>query len=386
VSGIKHFFLTGQGEANMGLSCKSFSNAFLKQLTGKVFSLLPFIIGSGAIVAAFWLPVIAKANDLDRPDPLLQQMIIPQNSGTQSLTRNQADRLLQLGQEQMQAGSVLEAVRSWQKALQLYRQIGDSQAEALTLSYLGPTYQQLGRMSEAENAFRSQLAIARDNRSLLTQISASNSLARVLIQESDPRSAAGLLDEALILANRINSTAGQAITYTSLGILNTRLGKLDTAMRQYQEALSASRRINDTLSETTSLNGIGDIYLALRRYPTAIDYYSQALALARTNQDLFNRTHSIDGMLTAFNKTQQKEAIPPLLNERLQVAQLTQNPQQQITTLKQMAQFYQQQGNYTKADQLVQQAISVAQVSQDSQQEIQLIERLTSFRRNPSVW
>lgn len=371
----------------MGPLLQLTNNSLLDDLLGEKHLCLSRLIMTGmAIGVAVWFPVVVRANDLNRPDPLLQQMIIPLNSGTQSVARNQADLLLQLGQDQLKVGALTEAIRFWEKAVQLYRQVGDTQAEGVTLSYLGSTYQQLGRIVEAEDAFRGQLAAARDTRNLLMQITASNRLARLLIQANNPGAAASLLDNALVLANQINSRAGQAVTYTSLGILNTRLGQLEVAIRQYQEALRAGRQANDTVSEATARNGIGDIYLALRRYPTAIDSYSQALTLARINQDLFNQTYAIDGMVAALNKTEQKQAIPPLLNERLLLAQQSQNPQQEIATLTQMARFYQQQGNYSQAERLFQQAIAVAQRAQDSQQEIQLIERLTSFRRNPSAW
>jgi len=326
---------------------------------------------------------VAVVDPLRAPS-LNQQLLIRLNNGTQGSARNQADDLLQLGKVQEAGGALADAIQSWQKAAELYREIGDVPANALVQSYLGSAYLRLEQDKQAEAAFRRQLAISRTTGDVLSQIFAANNLSRLLI----PRSAMGvdaLLAESLSLANQIGSPHALVVTYTSLGMLAFQEGNYDRAMQNYQTGLTISRRAGDRMTEPALLNGVGDVYLARENLPSARQAYTQALAMSRSLSDRPNQFRAIDGLVAASEQLGRVGAVLPLLDERLELAQSLGNFHQELLSLQKLAQFHQQIGNYSIVDLYIQQAIAVAQTAQDPTEELLLIQRLTSFRRDPSA-
>ncbi len=328
-------------------------------------------------------PPVAVVDPLRAPS-LNQQLLIRLNNGTQGSARNQADDLLQLGKVQETGGALADAIQSWQKAAELYREIGDVPANALVQSYLGSAYLRLEQDKQAEAAFRRQLAISRTTGDVLSQIFAANNLSRLLI----PRSAMGvdaLLAESLSLASQIGSPHALVVTYTSLGMLAFQEGNYDRAMQNYQTGLTISRRAGDRMTEPALLNGVGDVYLARENFPSARQAYTQALAMSRSLSDRPNQFRAIDGLVAASEQLGRVAVVLPLLDERLELAQSLGNFHQELLSLQKLAQFHQQIGNYSIVDLYIQQAIAVAQTAQDPTEELLLIQRLTSFRRDPSA-
>ena len=65
---------------------------------------------------------------------LLVSLATPALAQTQSDKKAEADRLLQQGREQIYISQYREALQSWQKALEIYRDIGDLYGEGAVLN------------------------------------------------------------------------------------------------------------------------------------------------------------------------------------------------------------------------------------------------------------
>ncbi|HEY9656148.1 MAG TPA: tetratricopeptide repeat protein, partial [Crinalium sp.] len=188
--------------------------------------ILSALVGTGMSIALL-SPLAVSAAELN------QQLNVQLNNGTQGASRNEADRLLQLGKDQELDGSLADAVQSWQQALKLYQTLVDRPGEALAYGYLGLAYSRMGRPNEAEDALRRQLAIARDEQDFQGQVYALNSLGRVLAKRGGIQSAASLFNEALAIATNIKSADGAALSHDSLGLLAVSLGNPSRAMEEY---------------------------------------------------------------------------------------------------------------------------------------------------------
>ena len=96
------------------------------------------LLGMGLGVAVLWgSPIVI------RPAQILAQTENQQN--IQAL----ADQLLQQGIEQFYKSDFRGALTSWEKSLELYRQIGDRQGEAASLGAFGNAYDSLGEYQRA---------------------------------------------------------------------------------------------------------------------------------------------------------------------------------------------------------------------------------------------
>ena len=100
--------------------------------------LLAVILASASLLAAtdttcLLYPTRASAASLN------EQLNIPVNNGTQGELRDEADRLVRIGGQYEQQGSLEKAIASWQQAVKLYQRIGDVAATGLTYDFIGLT-------------------------------------------------------------------------------------------------------------------------------------------------------------------------------------------------------------------------------------------------------
>ncbi|NER46475.1 MAG: CHAT domain-containing protein [Symploca sp. SIO1A3] len=73
--------------------------------------------------------------------------------------KTEADKLMEQGKELYDSGQRTEALKKWEVALGLYRQIGDIQGEAEALGNMGHSYRELGNYVKAIDAYNSSLAM-----------------------------------------------------------------------------------------------------------------------------------------------------------------------------------------------------------------------------------
>jgi CHAT domain-containing protein/Flp pilus assembly protein TadD len=158
---------------------------------------------------------------------------------TISERKAETDRLLQQGNQQFQISQYREALQSWQKALEIYQDIGDRNGEANSLMGLGNAYRNLGQYPKAIDYYQQSLAIQRD----------------------------------------IGDRNGEAGSLMGLGNAYRNLGQYPKAIDYYQQSLAIKKEIGDRNGEANSLMGLGNAYRNLGQYQKAIDYYQQSLAI-----------------------------------------------------------------------------------------------------------
>ncbi len=140
-------------------------------------------------------------------------------------------------ESQGNADSLRKALESYEKALGLWRALGDRPAEAETLSYIGEVYYFLGEKQKSLNAFQQELAIWRAS-------------------GDHPEEVAAVLN--------------------NFGIVYSSFGQPQKSLECYQEALALYRTAGDRKGAAKQLGNIGLYYLNAGELQKALDH---ALAL-----------------------------------------------------------------------------------------------------------
>ena len=96
--------------------------------------------------------------------PVVSAIVFPDVVMAQTVEerKKEADRFLDLGNQQFNVGQFEAALNSWQKALQIYREIKDLKWEGNALGNLGIAYHALGNYPKAIDYHEQSLAIARE--------------------------------------------------------------------------------------------------------------------------------------------------------------------------------------------------------------------------------
>ncbi|AFZ20958.1 CHAT domain-containing protein [Allocoleopsis franciscana] len=212
---------------------------------------------------------------------------------TPDARKSEADRLGKQGEEQYITKQFEASLQSWQRALDLYREIKDRQGEGAAWGNLGMNYYELRNYPKAIECFQQVLAIARELsvhqveanslKGLGLSYSAMGHYSKAIeyyqqilaiVQERKDRSSEGYLVKQLEMDLEEDAL-------NNLGVVYLRLGDYPKALEYYQQNLVLVRKRKYRQAEGTALNNLGVVYLRLGDYPKALEYYQQCLVIAR---------------------------------------------------------------------------------------------------------
>ncbi|MBW4653748.1 MAG: CHAT domain-containing protein [Kaiparowitsia implicata GSE-PSE-MK54-09C] len=201
----------------------------------------------------------------------------------------EADRLFQQGTQKYQVSQFREALQSWQRALELYRdrvvQVAfpqeSRQGEGNALGNLGIAYVDLGQYQEAIALYEQSLAIAREIGDRQGESNALGNLGNAYLSLDQYQQAIDFYEQSLVIAREISDRRGEGSALNSLGIAYVALGQYQQAIDFHEQSLAITRVIGNRSGEGNSLGGLGNSYFGMGQYQQAIDYYEQQLGITR---------------------------------------------------------------------------------------------------------
>lgn len=144
----------------------------------------------------------------------------------------------------------------------------------------GESYAEDGNLPSALERLQGAASIARKSGEPVHIVMALNSLARLYAKMREPEKGFGLIDEALVAAEKSNSPGRLATIKNAEYGLAIDTGQRERALRALQEGLALERSIGANKRVVTSLVNLSDFYLKTGDYRQALSYAGQALAAA----------------------------------------------------------------------------------------------------------
>jgi tetratricopeptide (TPR) repeat protein len=190
-----------------------------------------------------------------------------------------------LGHAYHALGRVEDAIKLYEEALAIAREIGDRRREGFLLGNIGRAYRDLGQVERAIPLLEKALAIAKevdDPRETSDRLGNLGVAYHVLGQIER---AIALYEEALAIARDIGDRAAQGRLLGSLGITHGVLGRLEQASTFYEQALAIAREAGDRAGQGRLLGSLGNVHYSLGRTQEAITCYEQAVTIARETGD-----------------------------------------------------------------------------------------------------
>jgi CHAT domain-containing protein len=265
-----------------------------------------------------------------------QDSIVLGQTATTRAQKVDAERLFEQGIQQLIKNQFQAAQASWDRALEIYRNIGDRPAEqkllkevggiylrlreskkaiyylqqylfitkeignrkeeGIALGSLGSAYYSLGKYATAIDLHRQHLAIARDIQDIRGEGAALGNLGTVFSALGQHTKALDFRLKALKIRKDTGDFIGEGLELSNIGVSYTFLGEYAKAVDYYQQSLILAREINNYSGEGTILGGLGTIYFLLNQYPKAIDFYQQSLALTQKIKDRQGEAVALNGL------------------------------------------------------------------------------------------
>ena len=180
-------------------------------------------------------------------------------------------------------GNPQEAVKSYNEALALQREIGDKSGTSLTLINLGDLLNEgLGRPDEALPLLPGgAVAHARSRAIAAGEALALNNIGVAYLAKGEFSEAQTYFERALDIREQQKVPQEMADTLHNLGETLSRMGKYDQALTRYLSALDARRAAGDTRTAAMESYSIGTIFDYQGRYGAAAKSKGEALQAFR---------------------------------------------------------------------------------------------------------
>lgn len=180
-----------------------------------------------------------------------------------------------------------EALRYYQQALSVHRELGNRAGEGSVQGNIGVTCAQLGRYDEAIDHLSQAIVIHEADGNHMGAAAAHGNLGFVYEQ-------VGRYDDALTenrhnlrLARELDYRAGEGVALGNIGGVYRRLGRHRDALEHHQQALQIARERGYRTYQAEALNDVALDLRGLGRTAEALDRHREALAIA---ENLGNRS------------------------------------------------------------------------------------------------
>lgn len=248
------------------------------------------------------------------------------NSVTQNLAST--DQLVQQGTQLYEAGQFAAAVSIWQQATSAFQAEGDVLNQAMALSNLSLTYQQLGQWAEANQAITDSLNLLEFNPQI-RQVRSSTGTSQGQLK---------ILAQSLAIKGRLELSQGQA----------------EKALTTWQQAASTYAKIGDDAGIIRSQIYQAQALQAQGLYRRALDTLQQVRTSLDAQPDSSVKTTGLRSLGNALRLVGDLDASQQVLEQSLAVARELQSPQDTSATLLSL-------GNTAKAQQDTQAALAYYQ-------------------------
>ena len=199
--------------------------------------------------------------------------------------RDAAIDLARVGARNYSLGRYEEALRYYDLALPIFREVKEPLGEASTLNNVAVAYDDLSRYEDALRAYQQALVLVRELKSRAGEAATLSNIGSVYYSLNRYDEALRTFEQALPIRREVGDRDGEAATLNNIGLACDGLSRYEEALTFYQQALPIRREIGDRRGEAVTLDNIGAAYHSLKRYDEALDFYRQALPIRRAAKD-----------------------------------------------------------------------------------------------------
>lgn len=242
--------------------------------------------------------------------------------------KSQADRILEQGKEMYEKDKFQNAIKSFQKALTIYRKVKNVSGERETLINLGVVYTVLGNCTKTSEYYQQYLAIIpkptvsstpRFNNEKIWLYywfrdkfikKLQNDLDKTSLEQENKRNLINLLQEVeRILYVDKTDTLKIKLEKIKAKLLLHKANKLhqtknfNAAIKPYQEALKRHKYIKNYPGNIQALIGLGKNYMAMEEYYYATITFRHALIIAKEIKDLNSKRYIQQQLQTIKDKS-----------------------------------------------------------------------------------
>ena len=213
-----------------------------------------------------------------------------------------------------------------EKALKLYRKIGDKAGEAKALRELGFLYWFTNNYGMALEYERSALQLHRQLGDLSGEATALHNLAEIYHGLNSPRQALAHYDQALALQWARQDYRRQGLTLYGIAHTLRLMGDRTAARDRYEQALTQTESAGDKLMTSRVHHALGSLMAQDRQNEAALEHLQRAVKISEAIGFAPGMAHGLVGLSYMYALTAQSHAARDALHDALNWFQLMEDP------------------------------------------------------------
>ncbi|WP_229641857.1 CHAT domain-containing protein [Waterburya agarophytonicola] len=302
-----------------------------------------------------------------------QLLVIAQQADAKKL---QAIALLAIGVDYKELRQYQEALKHYDEASSLFRQVNYPLGESGAFNNMGEVHRNIGQYQEALKYYDLALAIFReiDDRSL--EATALNNIGLTLHTIGKIQEALNYYNQVLVIRQEINDPDGEAGVLNNIGGVYESIGQYEEALKYFSQASAIYREIKHYYEEGLSLNNIGEIYRKIGQYEEALKYFSQALAIRRKIKDSDGEAKSLNSIGVIAQYMGLTEEALKYYHQALPIIRKVNNRVMEASILNNIGAAYEILHQYQEALTYHQQALVIRQEFNDFNGEVKTFNNL----------
>lgn len=277
-----------------------------------------------------------------------------------------------LGLAYQNLGEPEQAIDFFQKALDLYTQLGKPIGQAEVLNNLGTLYANVGQYSKALDLFEKAHIIFEENNRRFGIATTLNNLGILYRELGQFDRAREFYDRALLIYKDMGHGGGEAYNLHNIGLAYNDDRQYEIALDFYQQALDIWKETGNLAGQATALNNIGLVQNELGQFESALQSVEESISILRSLKNRAKEGDTLDSLGTVYRQAKQYDRALASYEQALTVLRSTGNRSTEQVTLSNIAKLFDEQGNSELAIVFYKQSINIIE---DIRQDLRTLSR-----------
>ncbi|MFL5592408.1 MAG: tetratricopeptide repeat protein [Ktedonobacteraceae bacterium] len=177
------------------------------------------------------------------------------------------------------------ALEQYERALHIYRAVGDRQGEGRALNHIASVQENIGRVELARELHEQASAIGRDIGDRKVEADGHGGLAWIAHRQGRQEEALAYYEQALHLYRETGNRIGESDALNGMGLIHQILGEKQQALQLVEQALRLRREVGDRGGEGRTLNNLGLLNFDLGQEEQAYECYKASFLIRKETGD-----------------------------------------------------------------------------------------------------
>jgi tetratricopeptide (TPR) repeat protein len=275
-----------------------------------------------------------------------------------------------------------EAEDALHKAIDLCRQLGDAAQERKTLRSVGLLRWHQGRNQESLDVMERVLEADRQNNDLEAVIGDITNITAILKDLGDYKRGRAYLQEAIQIAETIESTSKVVYLEHILGSIYRLMGDTDNALAHHRKAAAISEENRLWVQHGFNLSSVANILWQQGRTEEAIQTYEKAVRILRRTRHAEGLSHSLRTLADILVGLHRHSEALPHLEEAADLCALMEDRQTEAQLWSSIGDAHQQDGAYPDAMAAWGKGRTLSRQIADPAMELEFLEQMARFTRS----